>query len=307
MKNKRFFAIISLLLALATAFGCAKTPEKEVSQSEGTVEFESVSPAPEETAENIGGLEMENEAEATPEVSVEIPEETPPLTGAGSVLSLIGEASADISQEDTAELLPYIENADPIEYPFLFTPLYEVTIGENTYEIMPEKWLHEEDGYEVAILSDGAELYEADADILTKLEILCPVEADYNTFVENLFIKAGGIDEAAAIDMLMEEIVPEFLRGKQGETLTFSIDAYEQNFPKEEPLLYSSSIWDLVYTADNGTTSISGEETRLLSFVINDPVGTRIYLIGTAPIEGNAEKQLTDAAAKLSIDLLTVG
>ena len=171
MKNTRFFAIISLLLALATAFGCAKTPEKEVSQSEGTVEFESVSPAPEETAENIGGLEMENEAEATPEASVEIPEETPPLTGAGSVLSLIGEASADISQEDTAELLPYIENADPIEYPFLFTPLYEVTIGENTYEIMPEKWLHAEDGYEVAILSDGAELYEADADILTKLEI----------------------------------------------------------------------------------------------------------------------------------------
>lgn len=245
--------------------------------------------------------------EATPEV------ETAESNAKASLL-LPGSEEMSFAEDEAASISEALKNAELCDYPFIFSPEFSISLEDgSSYEIMADSFLHGiEDGYDVTIVSDGADYYEADYKLYSLLSSKAALSAEPLIDMQKLRVFAAHYSEEDALDSFMNETLPGYIEALLGKEenpkIEVTISDYSEISVARDSIMYRPLAFDIVYGIDNGSTEVSGEEMRIFTFVITGPEGTRIYLFGTNDdVLGFADEQMNEAASALSLDITAVG
>ena len=281
--KKRLFALI---LAVMLLFSCGCAEILDILESAEKKENAEASAKREEITESIEE-EVKQESKEEDKTEKDVPdtekteekeEDMDPASEEGDVQDNTHDGTEKEETDDTDELLKYLDDMMQLDYPYVFTPQFEVEKDGKTYQVMLDELYRGDDGYQIAVVSDGSDYYEADSSLwygLKKKEgYTDPALEDR---IKGLLIVTSGEDEEEAKGEMVNDIIPGVISEMTGGGKA-EIEYFSEIRVNGDSLIYRPVVMRVDYSKGEEFSSV-----LCYLFVIPDPQGTRVYLFGIEP------------------------
>lgn len=280
--KKRLFALI-LAVMLLFSCGCAEildileSAEKK-ENTEASAKREEITESIEEEVKQESKEEDKTEKADPDPLKTEEKDDTDQGTPEADAQEKTEDDTAEDKTDDTDDLLKYLDDMMQLDYPYVFTPQFEVEKDGKTYQIMLDELYRGDDGYQIAVVSDGSDYFEADSSLwygLKKKEgYLDPALEDR---IKGLLIVTSGEDEEEAKGKMVNDIIPGVISEMTGGGKA-EIEYFSEIRVSGDSLIYRPVVMRVDYSKGEEFSSV-----LCYLFVIPDPQGTRVYLFGIEP------------------------